>query len=171
MNHFFQHLSQPEYVHVLINPIPVYGLVIGLIALAVALGFRLRAALIPALVAVAFSSAMAWPVYTYGEKSYDRVYSMVDKEGDAWLNTHMHRAERLIYIFYALAVLAVAAIVLPLKWPHALMPLAIATLIFGIATLGVGSWIAYAGGKVRHREFRSPNGPAPESAVKETDMG
>lgn len=171
MNHFFQHLSQPEYVHVLINPIPVYGLAVGLIALAVALFFRSRGALVPALIAIAFSSAMAWPVYQYGEKSYDRVYSMVNTEGDAWLNTHMHRAEKLIDVFYVLAVLAVVAIVLPLKWPRSSLPLALATLVFGLATLSLGGWIAYAGGKVRHPEFRSPNEPAPESATKETDMG
>lgn len=170
MNHFFQHLSQPEYVHVLINPIPVYGLAVGVIALVVALFFRVRAALIPALIAIAFSGLMAWPVYEYGEKGYDRVYSMVNTEGDAWLNTHMHRAEKLIYVFYALAVLAAAAIVIPIRWPHALLPLAVATLIFGLATLGVGGWIAYAGGKVRHPEFRSKDEPAPESAAKETDM-
>ncbi len=170
MSHFFQHLSQPEYVHVLINPIPVYGLAVGVVALIVALFFRVRSALIPTLVAVAFSAAMAWPVYSYGEKGYDRVYSMVNTEGDAWLNTHMHRAEKLIYVFYALALLAVAAIILPIKWPHSLVPLAVATLIFGLATLGVGGWIAYAGGKVRHPEFRSKDEPAPESAAKETDM-
>ena len=94
MNHFFQHLSQPEYVHVLINPIPVYGLAVGIIALIVALFFRVRGALVPALVAVAFSATMAWPVYEYGEKGYDRVYSPVNTDGDAWLNTHMHRAEK-----------------------------------------------------------------------------
>lgn len=171
MSHFFQHLRQPEYVHVLINPIPVYGLGVGVLALVVALFFRVRGALVPALVAVAFSAAMAWPVYSYGEKGYDRVYSMVNTEGDAWLNTHMHRAEKLIYVFYALAVLAVVAIILPIKWPHSLVPLAVATLIFGLATLGVGGWIAYAGGKVRHPEFRSKDEPAPESAAKEMDMG
>lgn len=170
MNHFFQHLSQPEYVHVLINPIPVYGLAIGIMALVVALFFRKRAALVPALVAIAFSGAMAWPVYDYGEKSYDRVFSMVNPEGDAWLNTHMHRAEKMIDLFYALAVLAVAAIIAPIKWPRVAMPLAVVTLVVGSATLGVGGWIAYAGGKVRHPEFRSSQEPAPEGPAKETDM-
>ncbi len=170
MSHFFQHLSQPEYVHVLINPIPVYGLAIGVLALIVALFFRVRGALIPALVAVAFSAAMAWPVYNYGEKSYDRVYTMVNTEGDAWLNTHMHRAEKLIDVFYALALLAVVAILLPLKWPRTLLPLAVATLLLALGTLGVGGWIAYAGGKVRHPEFRSLDEPPPESPAKETDM-
>lgn len=169
MNQFFQHLSQPEYVHVLINPIPVYGLAVGVLALVGALFFRVRAALIPALIAIAFSGLMAWPVYEYGEKGYDRVYSMVNNEGDAWLNTHMHRAEKLIYVFYLLAALAAAAVLIPLKWPKASMPLATVTLIIGIVTLGIGGWIGYAGGKVRHTEFRSANEPPPEDAKKEED--
>jgi hypothetical protein len=169
MSQIFQHLSQPEYVHVLINPIPVYGLLVGLIALIAALFFRLRAALIPALIAIAFAGAMAWPVYEYGERAYDRVYSMVNSEGDAWLNTHMHRAEKLIYFFYLLVALAAAAALLPLKWPKSSVPLAVTTLIFGFATLGIGGWIAYAGGKVRHSEFRSADEPPPEGPNKEQD--
>lgn len=170
MNQFFQHLSDPEYVHVLINPIPVYGLAIGVLTLVIGLFFRVRGALVPALIAIAFSGLMAWPVYDYGEKSYDRVYSMVNTEGDAWLNTHMHRAEKLIYVFYALAALAIAAVLLPTKWPKLGTSLAIATLLLSLITLGLGGWIAYAGGKIRHPEFRSPNEPAPESGAKEMEM-
>jgi len=35
----------------------------------------------------------------------------------------------------------------------------IAVILLGAATLACGSYIAYAGGKIRHREFR--NEPAP----------
>ncbi|MGI9086265.1 MAG: hypothetical protein ACR2HH_00765 [Chthoniobacterales bacterium] len=169
MNHFIEHLRQPEYLHVLLNPIPVYGLALGVIALIVALFFRTRAALVPALVVILISGAMAWPVFELGQKSYDRVYSMVNTEGDAWLNTHMHRAEKLIYVFYALAALAAAAIFLPLKWPNSMLPLAIATLLVGLGLLAGGMWIAYPAGKVRHTEFRSADEPPPESATKEEE--
>lgn len=43
-------LRQPEYIHVLINPLPVYGLALGLIGLLVAICQRSRAATIAALV-------------------------------------------------------------------------------------------------------------------------
>ncbi len=169
MNNFLHHLSQPEYVHVLLNPIPVYGLAIGILALIVALFFRTRAALVPALLAIAFSGAMAWPVYEKGEQAYDGVYAMEKTEGQAWLNTHMHRAEKLIYAFYALALLAVVAMLVPIKFPKAAVPLALATLLLGLFTLGAGGWIAYAGGKVRHTEFRSVGEPPPEGPEKEAD--
>jgi hypothetical protein len=31
------HLSKPEYVHVLLNPLPVYGLAVGVLGLVIAL--------------------------------------------------------------------------------------------------------------------------------------
>lgn len=167
MNHFFQHLSDPEYV--LINPIPVYGLAIGILTLIVGLFFRARVVHVPALIAIAFSGLMTWPLYEYGEKGYDRVYSMVNTEGDAWLSTHMHRAEKLIFVFYALAAWAAAAVLVPIKWPKLATSFAIATLLLGLVTLGGGGWIAYAGGKVRHPEFRSANEPPPEGPKKEED--
>ena len=49
------------------------------------------------------------------------------------------------------------------------MPLAVATLLLGLGTLGCGMWIAYAGGKVRHTEFRSADEPPPEGPNKEED--
>jgi len=63
-------------------------------------------------------------------------------------------------LFYALAALALSAIIAPLKWRSS-VPLAIATLILAIATPAIGSWVAYPGGHVRHKEFRfEPPPPA-----------
>ena len=156
---FFRDLQQPEYVHVLLNPLPVYGLAIGLIGLIVALSLHSRRAQITALVLIFIAAASVWPVVHYGEAAYDRVLSMADNDGEAWLRAHEQRAEKLDYIFYALALLAAAAVVLPKKWPAAATPLAIATLIVAFVSVGTGGYIAYAGGKVRHREFRT--GPPP----------
>jgi hypothetical protein len=84
---------------------------------------------------------------------------IVDDDGKAWLDAHMHRAEKVVYIFAALAALALTAIVLPLKIPKTAFPLALITLLFALATLGTGGWIAWAGGKVRHPEFRKEPPP------------
>ena len=45
--------------------------------------------------------------------------------------------------------------------------LTIITLVISLCMLGVGGYIAYAGGKVRHREFRS--GPAPPVPVEKEE--
>jgi hypothetical protein len=152
-------LQQPEYIHVLLNPLPVYGLLIGLVGLVLALILKSRRAQITTLTLVLISSASAWPVYEFGEEGYDRVLSMTDEDGGAWLDEHMHRAEDLIWVFYVLAALSAFAIAAPIKWPRCSLPLALAVVLLGAVTLGSGVYIAYAGGRARHREFR--NAPAP----------
>src|ERR1051325_4806272 len=161
-------LSQPEYVHVLLNPLPVYGLAVGLIGLLVAICSRSPAAVIVALVVIFISAAAAWPVYEYGEQAYDRVLAMADHDGQSWLASHKNRAEQLIWLFYALAFLTAIAVVVPIKWPGSSTWLAVAVLVLGAITLGGGGYIAYAGGRIRHREFR--NEPPPK-ATPESHAG
>jgi plastocyanin len=158
-------LGQPEYVHVLLNPLPVYGLAVGLIGLLVAIYLRSRAATVVAIVVVLISAAAAWPVYEYGERGYDRVLAMADNDGQAWLLSHKQRAEKLIWLFYALAILSAIALVAPAKWPGLSIWLSLAVLLIGAITLGSGGYIAYAGGRIRHREFRNE---APPKGVHET---
>jgi len=148
-------LRQPEYIHVLINPLPIYGLLMGWIGLVIALSLKSRHAQVATLALVLITSASAWPAYEFGEQAYDRVLSMADEDGKGWLDAHQDRAEDLIYFFYALALLSVVAIALPIKWPKSSTPLVIAVILFGAVTLGIGGYIAYAGGKIRHREFRN----------------
>jgi hypothetical protein len=152
-------LRQPEYIHVLINPLPVYGLAMGWIGLIVALFLGSRRAQIATLAIVLLAAASAWPVFEFGEQAYDRILSMTDEDGKAWLDAHQDRAEDLIYFFYALALLSAAAIAAPIKWPKSSTPFVIAVLLLGTVVLGMGGYIAYAGGKIRHREFRNEAPP------------
>ena len=160
-------LRQPEYIHVLINPLPIYGLLMGWIGLVIALSLKSRHAQVATLALVLITSASAWPAYEFGEQAYDRVLSMADEDGKAWLDAHQDRAEDLIWIFYALAGLSAIAIAAPIKWPKSSTPLVIAVICLGAATLGAGGYIAYAGGKIRHREFR--NEPPPPKRTNEHD--
>jgi hypothetical protein len=156
-------LRQPEYIHVLLNPLPVYGLLVGWIGLVIGLALRSRRAQIATLTLVLLSSISAWPVYEFGEQGYDRVLSMTDEAGEAWLDEHMHRAEKLIWVFYVLAALSALAIAAPIKWPRRSVPLGVAVILLGAVTLGSGAYIAYAGGRVRHREFRNEPPPPKRS--------
>ena len=165
---FVRDLRQPEYIHVLINPLPIYGLFLSWVGLIIALFLRSRRAQVATLALVLISSTSAWPVYEFGQQAYDRVLSIADSDGQAWLDEHQDRAEDLIYIFYALAVLSAIAIAAPMKWPKSSVPLAVAAILLGAVTLGTGGYIAYAGGKIRHREFRNEP-PPPKRAEHEHD--
>lgn len=156
--------SQPEYVHVLINPLPIYGLAVGWIGLVIAFFLRSRPAQIATLALVLISAASAWPVYEFGEEGYDRVLSMTDDDGHAWLDEHQHRAEQLIYFFYALGGLTALAIAVPTKWPKTSTSLVITAILVGAMVLGMSGYIAYAGGRIRHKEFRTQ--PPPKKTIE-----
>ena len=159
-------LRQPEYIHVLINPLPIYGLAIAWVGLIIAFFLRSRRAQIVTLIIVLICAASAWPVYEFGEQGYDRVLTMADEDGKNWLDEHRDRGEDLVYFFYALALLSAVAIALPIKWSKSSVPLVIAVILFGAVTLGMGGYIAYAGGKIRHREFRNEPPPKKSTAKK-----
>lgn len=148
-------LRQPEYVHTLLNPLPVYGLAVALAGLIMALLLRSRSAQLPSLVLVLISAVSVWPVVHYGGRAEDNILAMADDDGRAWLEAHATRADQLQYIFYVLAAASLAAIVAPRKWPKSALPLALVVVVLAICSLGAGVSIAYAGGKIRHREFRT----------------
>jgi hypothetical protein len=166
MQALLRSLRQPEYVHVLLNPIPVYGLLVAWIGLVIAFFLKSRRAQIATLVLILITAGSAWPVYEFGQQAYDRVLSMTDEDGERWLDEHRERGENFIWIFYVLAGLSAIAIAAPIKWPKSSVPLVLVVIFLGAATLGAGTYIAYAGGKVRHREFRNQP-PPPKRAEQE----
>jgi hypothetical protein len=159
----FDELRKPEYIHVLLNPLPVYATAMGVIALAVAVLTRSRPAQIAGLIIVLIGCGSIWPVMEYGDKGFDRVKSMSSEDGVKWLEAHEGRADAAAWFFYATAALAAGAIVVGGKFPNVGRWLAIATLIAAIVCVGLGGWIGSAGGKVRHPEFR--DGPPPTHAL------
>jgi glucan phosphoethanolaminetransferase (alkaline phosphatase superfamily) len=164
-DNLWRDLRQPEYIHVLINQLPLLGLALGCVGLIVALLLRSRSAKIAALVIVLISAASAWPTYEFGQQAYNPVLSMSDEAGQAWLEAHKARAEQFIYYFYALALVTAVAIVAPIKWKKSSVPLALLVLLSSFVVLGIGGYIAYAGGKIRHREFR--NEPPPQKKIEQ----
>jgi len=169
MNILRQHLSDPEYIHILINPLPVYGLAVGMLALVLALILRNQRVTIAALILVFVCALSAWPTYHYGESAYDRVKAVSDPAGEQWLDEHMARGEKMIWLFYVLAGVAAIGVGAVVKWPRTSFVIAVGTLVLGSATLGTGGYIAYAGGHVRHKEFRFE--PPPVSRAEEHHHG
>src|SRR2546425_2610489 len=137
-NSFFQHLKQPEYVHVLFNPLPVYGLLIGALILGMSWVVRSRPVQVTGLLLIFIVAASAWPVYVLGERAYHNIYLRLEPDGQACLDIHMHRAEKFIYVFYLLATVAASALLWPKKFPKTVSALAILTFALALGTLGIG---------------------------------
>jgi uncharacterized membrane protein YoaK (UPF0700 family) len=166
-----QLLRQPEYLHVLLNPLPVYGLALGAVALAVTASLRSRPASVVALCVIFVSAISVWPVAEFGEQGEDRVESMSDRAGYAWLEEHKERAEKTEPFLYTTAILALAALLAPWKFPKTALPLSIATILLAFTALGLGTWAAYAGGKIRHKEFRTGPPPPLRDSEKHSEGG
>ena len=153
--------SQPEYLHILINHLPIIGLMVVAALLTVFLLLRNRAAVNALIIAVAVLALSAWPVLLTGQKAYEKIDHLADETGKAYLDRHMELAERWIYLYVATAIVAGAGVVAARKRPQLLFPSAIATLVLAAGCLIAGAFIAENGGMVRHPEFRS--GPPPEA--------
>jgi glucan phosphoethanolaminetransferase (alkaline phosphatase superfamily) len=164
---FLRELHQPEYVHVLLNPLPVYGLALALLALALALIFRSREAQAVALILIVIAAASAWPVAYFGSAGYDRVYSMSDESAQKWLNWHAYLADRIVWAHSTAAVLAAAALAALwrfTRWQRLALVLTIAAALIAVS---LGGFLGYVGGKIRHAEFR--HAPPPAWAHTEPD--
>ncbi len=147
------------YPHVLINHLPIIGTAMGLLAVLIGLFLRNRAALIPGLVVVLIAGASAVPVYLTGGKAYRPIMKIADAEGQDWLNEHTDRADQATWVFYGMALVALAALVVPAKWPKSTRPLGVATVLAALAGLGAAAYIAKPGGMIRHAEFRAGQAP------------
>jgi hypothetical protein len=153
-------LDRPEYIHVTINHFPLIGLLVAMASLACALGLKNRPAIFVALCLLGVMALSAWIVSYFGEEGYDRVLSMADEPGQAYLRYHRLLADRWGFLFYVCAGFAALGISLGWKWPRLLNWFALLTILLAIGSLVAGIYIAHSGGEIRHREFRS--GPPPE---------
>jgi len=125
-----------------------------------ALAARSRSAQTLALILILLASAAAWPAAHFGHSAYDRVYSMSGTQAQAWLNWHQNLAERAAWACYVTAALAAASVAGFAGVPRVRGLLASFTLLAAVIALVLGGFAAYAGGKIRHSEFRSAPPPA-----------
>lgn len=150
----------PEYIHVLLNPLPVYGLLMGILTLAGALLWRNKIARIIGLGLIFIATASIWPVEHFGESAYKEIRGRADDAGVTALDEHMDRADKWSWLFYTTAFLALVAVVGEKKFPKAATPLALTTCLFAVAAMAAGGWISKAGGQIQHPEFRKIGNPS-----------
>ncbi len=156
--------DQPEYLHVLVNPVLTHALPFAALGLLLALVCRSRVGARFALVLVALTSAAVWPAAHYGHLGFDRVKSMADETGGEWLEAHRDRAEDGEWVFYATAAIALVALLAPFGWPKGTTLLTWLALAAAMAACAVAAYVAWPAGKVRHREFR--HGPPPPAEAR-----
>jgi peptidoglycan/LPS O-acetylase OafA/YrhL len=166
---FWEALRQPEYVHVLLHPLPIYGLVAGVFSLVLALVARSREGQAIALVVILLTAASAWLVAHFGHAGYDRVYAMSNDAAQKWLNWHQYLADRIVWAYYVTAVLSAAALVGLWKVPRLHRPALMLSLVAAAIALSLGGFLSFVGGKIRHSEFRHGDPPVWAHTTAEQD--
>jgi hypothetical protein len=152
--------TDPVHLHVLLNHLLLTGLAVAVVVLLAALFMRNKQAAVLGLVMVGLLAGSAWPVIESGESSYVRVRELADEDGKAQLRHHMLLAEHWGNLYYATAVAAALGLLAAWKWPRGFYGLAALAAALALASLLAGAFIAAAGGKIRHPEFRSGSPPA-----------
>ncbi len=152
----------PEYFHAITAHLLTLGVALGLLATALACGLRSRRACMVGVALLGLCAAMAYPSSRSGHAAYRNVRVLADEQGQAWLDLHLDRAEQILPGFYALALVAGLAFE-ALRRQHRLgRPLLAGTALLAVGMLAAGGWVAQAGGRGRHPEFR-PATPLPIS--------
>ena len=153
-------LGQPEYLHVILNPLPIYGLATAVLGFGAAWIWGGRPAQAIALLLILLTAASAGPVAHYGHQGYDRVYSLSDPPAQKWLNWHEHLGDRIVWIYYAAAGAAALAVAALAGRPNLRRALFSLTLAAALSALAGGALMGFVGGKIRHAEFRDHAPPA-----------
>jgi hypothetical protein len=156
-------LQDPAYRHMLLNHIPVIGLIMAFVVLAAGLVMRQTALLLTGLVLVALTAGTSLPVATYGDAAYPEIYDSLDGHGRGWLDYHAELAETWLPLLYANAALAVMAIMLVAVRPGLLYRVSLMVAVLTLGSIVGASIIASAGGKIQHPEFRINDPPRVES--------
>lgn len=163
--------GQPEYLHVLVNPVLTHALPVAAVGLLLALLVRNTGATKLALFLVLLTATAVWPAVHYGHQGYDRVKSMADDTGGDWLAVHRYRAEKAAPLFYVTALAALGALAAGWKWQKTFIPLSWLALAVALAACTAAFRVAYPAGKIRHREFRHGPPPAAEVQAAHADAG
>lgn len=152
-------MSDPAYRHVLLNHLPVTGLVVAWLVLLTGCILDKREVLLLGLGLVAVTSGSSLFVGWAGDDAYPAVFDTLGGEGRDWLDYHTQLAETWIPVLYANAVLALLAAAAGVWRGRWLRLAAIGVALATLAGLGAAGFIAEAGGKIKHPEFRLDDPP------------
>jgi hypothetical protein len=152
-------LNDAAYRHMLLNHIPIIGLIMALVVLVTGLALRQAALLFTGLVLVAISAGAALPVAHYGDVAYPAIYDTLDGHGRGWLDYHAELAATWVPVLGANAALAVIAIVAGTVRRKLLLWAALLVALLTLAGIGGAGMVARAGGKIQHPEFRLSDPP------------
>lgn len=150
----------PAYIHLILNHIPVLGILFGVLLLITGLVERNDGLKRAALATLFLSALMAVPVYLTGEPAEEIVEELAGVSEPA-IEAHEEFAVVALIGAGVLGVVALAAWWLLRRGRAAARHFVTAALALGIVAGGLFAWTANLGGKIRHSEIRADATAAP----------
>lgn len=110
LTRLWQGLRDPEYLHLLLEPLPLYGLAAGLLGLMVAqLAGESKSRLL-ALLVITASCASVWPYQELRRQATPRILATRDPALGPLIRAQTERRERCNWAYYAMAGLGAATL-------------------------------------------------------------
>lgn len=105
----WQSVRDPEYAHLLLESLPLYGTGIGLLFLFAALAAKENKCRLLALFIIGASSASVWPYNSLREKAQPRILATHEPAYGPLIREQTRRRSDTGWIFYAMAVISALA--------------------------------------------------------------
>ncbi len=152
-------LTTPEHIHAVLNHLPLVGLLAAIPVLLVAAIVGNRATVIAGLLTMILFGSTMGLVMGSGEEAYERfeageIQPVLDEAGNEWMHIHEERAHtwsKLVYATTGLAVVGLGFVIWKKPWSRYV---AIAGIVLSVGCVAAMAYVAEAGGKIRHPEFR-----------------
>lgn len=141
------------HFHLMVTHLPVFGFLLGTLALIVARVWNSRDAARLSMLIIVFSALTAIPVYVTGEPAEDIVEGLPSVE-HRFIEEHEDAALWALILMELAGVLALAGLFTSRGHGHPHNGLLIATIVISLVAFGAVARTAKLGGKIHHPEAR-----------------
>jgi hypothetical protein len=147
----WQSIRDPEYAHLLLESLPLYGIGAGLIFLFASLAFREGKSRMLALLLICLSSASVWPYTELREKAQPRILATRDPSFGPLIREQAKRRADYAWAYYVMA--GISGLALLLSSTSRGKFLLFATIICGTAMFWFSIWLHKKECEVYHRNI------------------
>ena len=147
----WQSIRDPEYLHLLIEPLPLYGLGIGLMLFVVAFVFGERRSRLLALALICVSCASVWPYTDLRSKATPRILATRPPEYASVIQEQTSRRREWNWPYYVMTLFSVVAIFTGHS-PRG-RPILIVVVVGGALLFWISIWLHKKECEVYHRNI------------------
>lgn len=147
----WQSVRDPEYSHLLLESLPLFGIGAGLIFLSGSLVFREGRSRLLALLLICVSSGSVWPYVELREKAQARVIAMHDPSYAPLIREQTARRKSTAGFFYAMCLFSGLALILGMAGKG--RGILVLTIIAATATFWLSLWLHKKEAEIYHRNI------------------